>query len=109
MVIQKTERFEIAEATCEQFSDLHICGFAKKAHQGWDAPAVLQCDLVIVVGFAVHQVPQSTTSAAVHITHPVIQQVYQELDAPLSSYLQQTAQRYKLAITTVFVPYHLSI
>lgn len=66
-----------ARDTCEQFSDLHIGGFAKEAHQGWDAAAVLQCDLVVIVGFAVNQVPQSSASATVHIAHPVIQQVYQ--------------------------------
>lgn len=67
----------MARDTREQFSDLHVGGFAKEAHQGWDAPAVLQRDLVIVVSFAVDQVPQSATSATVHIAHPVIQQVHQ--------------------------------
>lgn len=100
-----SESCEIARNTCEQLSDLHICGFAKEAHQSWDAPAVLQCDLVIIIGFAIDQVPQSATGTAVHIAHPVIQQVNQKLDAPLSSYLQQIAHTHKKkpnTSTTIF-------
>lgn len=62
--------------TREQLSDLHICGLPEQPDQSWYAPAVLEGDLVVVVGFAVHQVPQGSTGTAVHISHPVVQQVH---------------------------------
>lgn len=70
--------------TCEEFSDLHICGLPEQSDQGRYASAVLQSDLVVVVGFAVHQVPEGSAGAAVDVGHPVVQQVHQQLDATLS-------------------------
>lgn len=75
---------EICKFTCEQLSDLHICGLPEQPDQSWYASAVLQGYLVVIVGFAVHQVPQGSTGAAVHVGHPVVQQVHQQLDATLS-------------------------
>ena len=74
--------------TCEQLSDLHICGLPEQSHQSRYSSAVLQGDLVVVVGFAIHQVPQGSAGAAVHVGHPVVQQVHQQLDATLPPDLQ---------------------
>ncbi len=74
--------------TCEQLSDLHICGFSEQSDQSRYASAVLQGDFVVIVGFAVHQVPQGSAGAAVHVGHSVVQQVHQQLDATLSPDLQ---------------------
>lgn len=69
--------------TCEQLSDLHVCGLAEQSNQSRYAPAVLQRDLVVIVGFAVHQVPQGSAGATVHVSHPMVQQVHQQLNSTL--------------------------
>lgn len=69
--------------TCDQLPDLHVRRLPQQAHQSRDPSAVLQGDLVVVVGFAVHQVPEGSAGAAVHVGHPVVQQVHQQLDAAL--------------------------
>ncbi|TNN55731.1 hypothetical protein EYF80_034031 [Liparis tanakae] len=72
------------EAGRRVLSDLHVCGLAEQSHQSRDAAAVLQGDLVVVIGFAVHQVPQGAAGAAVHVGHSVVQEVHQQLDSTLS-------------------------
>ena len=79
--------------TCEQLPDLHIGGLAQESHQGRDAAAVLQGDLVVVVGFAIDQVPQGPAGGAVHIRHTVVQQVHQQLDATLPADLRLAWQQ----------------
>lgn len=69
--------------TCEQLSNFHVCGLPQQSHQSGDASTVLQGYLVVVIDFAVHQVPQCSTGTAVDICHPVVQQVHQQLDATL--------------------------
>lgn len=59
--------------TCEQLSDLHICGLPEQSDQGRDSSAVLEGDLVVIVGLAVDQVSEGSTGAAVHVSHPVVQ------------------------------------
>lgn len=75
--------------TCEQLSDLHICGLAEQSDQCRYASAVLEGDLVVVVSFAVHQVPQGSAGTAVHVCHSVVQQVHQQLNATLSPDLKR--------------------
>lgn len=70
-------------STCEQLSDLHVRGLSEQPDQSRDASTVLQGDFVVIIGFAVHQVPQGSAGAAVHVGHPVVQQVHQQLDAAL--------------------------
>lgn len=79
--------------TCEQLPNLHVCGLPQQADQGWDPPTVLQGDLVVIVGLSVHQVPQSSTGAAVHVGHPVVQQIHQQLDSSLPSDLARGTGR----------------
>lgn len=74
--------------TCDQFSDFDISGLPQKADQGGNTAAVLQGHFVLIVGLAVYQVPQGTAGAAVDLAHPVVQQVDQQLDAPLSADLK---------------------
>lgn len=62
-----------ARRTCDQLSDFHISRLPQQADQGGDASAVLQGHFVLVVGFAVHQIPQRSAGAAVHLAHPVVQ------------------------------------
>lgn len=69
--------------TREQLSDLHIRGLPQQSDQSGYPSAVLEGDLVVVVGFAVHQVPQGSAGTAVDVGHPVVQQVHQQLDATL--------------------------
>lgn len=82
--------------TCEQLSDLYICGFPQQSDQRRYPSTVLQSDLVVVIGFAVHQVPQGSAGAAVHIRHSVIQQVDEQLDATLPPDLQTEGVRKEL-------------
>lgn len=69
--------------TCEQLSDLDVRGLPQQSHQSGYPSAVLEGDLVVVVGFAVHQVSQGSAGTAVDVGHPVVQQVHQQLDAAL--------------------------
>lgn len=69
--------------TGQQLSDLHVRRLPKQPHQSRYAAAVLQGDFVVVIGFAVHQVPEGPAGAAVHVGHPVVQQVDQQLDPTL--------------------------
>jgi len=79
--------FDLRHLTCEKLPDLHVCGLPEQSDQSGYASAVLQGDLVVVIGFAIHQIPQGSTGAAVHICHPVVQQVHQQLDSTLPSNL----------------------
>lgn len=81
--------------TGQQLSDLHVRRLPQQPHESRDAPAVLQGDFVVVVGFAVHQVPQGAARAAVHVGHPVVQQVDQQLDSTLSTDLSAAERRRK--------------
>lgn len=62
--------------TCKKLPDLHVCGFPKQTDQSRYASAVLQGDLVVVISFAIHQVPQGSAGTAVDVGHPVVQQVH---------------------------------
>lgn len=75
--------------TCDQLPDLQVSGLAEQPHQGWDPATVLQGDFVVIIGLPVHQVSQGATGATVDFSHPMVQQVHQELDAPLSPYLKK--------------------
>ena len=75
--------------TCEQLPYLHICGLPEQSDQSGYASTVLQCNLVVVIGFSIDQVPQGSAGAAVNISHPVVQQVHQQLDAALPPDLRE--------------------
>lgn len=80
--------FSHGHGTCDQLSDLHICSFPQQADQSRNPAAVLQGNFVLIVGLAVHQVPQGSAGATVNLTHPVVQKVDQQLDASLSADLR---------------------
>lgn len=71
--------------TCDQFSDFHVSGLSKQANQSRNPSTVLQGYFVLIVGLAVHQIPQGSTGTAVNLTHPVVQQIDQQLNASLST------------------------
>lgn len=58
--------------TGDELSDLHVVGLPQQAHEGWDAIAVLDGHLVVVV-FAVGDVAQGPTSLAVDLRLGVVQ------------------------------------
>lgn len=59
--------------TCDQFSDFYVSGLPQQADQGGNTATVLQGHFVLIVGLAVHQVPQGSAGAAVDLAHPVVQ------------------------------------
>ncbi|KAG7227420.1 hypothetical protein INR49_000426 [Caranx melampygus] len=81
--VEPTSHTEIDKAVAIQLSDLYICGLPEQSDQSRYPSAVLEGDLVVIIGFAVHQVSQGSTGTAVDVGHPVVQQVHQQLDATL--------------------------
>lgn len=59
--------------TSDELSDLHVVGLPQQAHEGRDAIAVLDGDLVVVV-FAVGDVAQGPAGLAVDFRFGVVQQ-----------------------------------
>lgn len=59
--------------TGDELSDLHVVGLPQQADEGWDAVAVLDGDLVVVV-FAVGDVAQGSTGLAVNFRFGVVQE-----------------------------------
>ena len=84
--------------TCDQLPDLQVGSLAEQPHQGWNPTTVLQGNFVVIIGLPVHQVSQGATGTTVDFSHPMVQQVHQELDAPLSPYLEK--QRREEGFTT---------
>lgn len=93
---QVTCRFVPECCTCDQLSDFHVSSFPEETDQGRNTAAVLQGHFVLIVGFAIHQVPQSSTCATMNLAHPMVQQVDQKLDAPLFADLKIKKNKKKL-------------
>lgn len=60
------------DLTGDELSDLHVVGLPQQADEGWDAIAVLDGDLVVVV-FAIGDVAQCPTSLAVDLWFGVVE------------------------------------
>lgn len=62
--------------TGDELSDLHVVGLPQQANEGWDAIAVLDGDLVVVV-FAIGDVAQGSTGLAVNFRFGVVQEPHE--------------------------------
>ena len=71
------------KGTCNKFFYFHVSSLPQQTDQGRNPTTVLQGDFVLVVGLSINQIPQSSAGAAVNLTHPVVQQVNQQLNASL--------------------------
>lgn len=83
----------LTRRTCDQLTNFVVGCFPEEPQQGRNAAAVPQRHLVVVSGLAVHQVPQGPTGTLLHLSHLVIQQVYQVLDPPQVTHLQTECRR----------------
>lgn len=80
-------KYEIWTPTCDQLPDLVVGGLPEEAQQGGHAATVPQRHLVVVGGFAVHQVPQRSAGALLDLGRLVVQLVHQVLDASQVTHL----------------------
>lgn len=78
-----------AALTGDEFPHLRVGALPQQAQQSWNASRVPHGDFVLIHGFAVNEVPQSSAGVPLDLQHLVVQEVHQMFDPSQSAHLER--------------------
>lgn len=71
-----------------ELSHFRVWSFSQHTNQSWDSTGIPHTHFIIVGGFSVHEVPQSSAGVPLNFQCFVVKQIHQVPDSPQSTHLE---------------------